>query len=487
MRLLLRWARRLAVALVLVWGTLVVGGGFQARARLEELKPWHRLVPKGEFRAADLTEKTTLADYVAREAGVFDEVRREIGGALAPEDRRVANRYFPGSPLSPDRLPGGNWNRTTELVPGTIRGGALLVHGLTDSPYSVRALAGIYRDEGFYALALRMPGHGTVPGALTEATWEDWLAAVRLGARHVRARIGPSAPLHFVGYSNGGALVLSCTLEALEDPALAKPDRLVLVSPMIGVTPAARLARAVSLLGAFRWFEKAKWTDVLPEYNPYKYNSFPANAGRQTWELTTRLDGQVRRLAAAGRAAEIPPILTFQSLVDGTVSTPAVLERLYSRLAPNGSELVLFDVNRAAEVRPFLTGDPEVLLTRAAADTGRRFTLSVVTNAGPETREVVARTSLPGESVAASAPLGLSWPEGVFSLSHIALPFRPDDPLFGIRPPAGPSDVVRIGALAPRGEWAAMAVPASTLMRLTSNPFFPYVEARVREAIRRAR
>jgi len=483
LKVVLRWLRRAVIALVLVWGTLVVGGGFEARLRLADLSPWHRLVPRAEMRAANLTDAATLADYLRSEKETFDEVKREIESKLPPEEKRLANRYWAESPLSPDRQPGGNRNRTYELVPEPVRGGVLLVHGLTDSPYSVRALAEIYRDEGFYALALRMPGHGTVPGALTEATWEDWLAAVRLGARHVRAKIGPKAPLHFVGYSNGGALVLSNALDAVEDPKLPKPDRLVLVSPMIGVTPAARLARAISLLGGLTYFEKAKWTDVLPEYNPYKYNSFPANAGRQTWELTASLRAQLQRLAAAGKAGEIPPILTFQSLVDSTVSTPAILDHLYARLAPNGSELVLFDVNRAAEVMPFLKGDSEALLSRATADPNRRCLLTVVTNANPGTREVVARSHPAAGGAPESVPLGLEWPEGVFSLSHIALPFRPDDPLFGIRPGAEPAGALRLGGLAPRGEWAAVAVPAATFMRLSSNPFFPYLEARLREAI----
>jgi alpha-beta hydrolase superfamily lysophospholipase len=73
------------------------------------------------------------------------------------------------------------------------------------------------RAQGYYALALRMPGHGTVPGALTEATAEDWMAAVRLGARHVRRTIGADQPMVLVGYSNGGGLGVRCALEAAAD------------------------------------------------------------------------------------------------------------------------------------------------------------------------------------------------------------------------------------------------------------------------------
>lgn len=87
----------------------------------------------------------------------------------------------------------------------------------------MRRLAEIYRGLGYYALVLRMPGHGTVPGALTEASWRDWAAAVRLGARHVRTRAGKGAPFHVVGYSNGGALAVDYALDVLEGARLRTP------------------------------------------------------------------------------------------------------------------------------------------------------------------------------------------------------------------------------------------------------------------------
>ena len=482
MRFVVRWLRRAVYSLVVVWATLVLGGAFGARARLPELKPWHLLVPRAEVRASEITETTTLADYLKREDETFAEVRREMGARIAPADLTAGNRYAPESPLNPDRAP-KNWNRSFELVPESVRGGVLLVHGLTDAPYSIRALAEIYRDHGFYALGLRLPGHGTVPGALTKTRWEDWMAAVRRGARHVRARAGAGAPLHMVGYSNGGALVLSYALDSLSDPKRAKPDRLVLVSPMVGVTPLAALARTVSRLGVVPYFAKAKWTDVLPEYNPYKYNSFPANAGQQTWELTSRLNGQLTKLFEAGRTGEIPPVLAFQSLVDATVSTPAIVDRLFSRLTGDGNELVLFDVSRTSTLKPFLKPESEALLARIVGDERRRYVLTVVTNADPESREVAAKSWAPGAAAPRVAPLALEWPEGVFSLSHIALPFRPDDPLFGIRP-AGPGEGgVRLGLLTPRGEKSTLVVPEDVLMRLASNPFFPYVEEKVREIL----
>ena len=90
----------------------------------------------------------------------------------------------------------------------------VLLHGLTDSPYSLRHIARRYREDGYVAVAIRMPGHGTVPSGLAAVEWEQWTAATRLAVREARRRAGPSAPLHVIGFSNGGALAMKYALEA---------------------------------------------------------------------------------------------------------------------------------------------------------------------------------------------------------------------------------------------------------------------------------
>ena len=54
-----RWGLRLAGATLLVLATVVIGRGFEARRDLP-LEPWHRLTPKAEMTAADLTPSFTL-------------------------------------------------------------------------------------------------------------------------------------------------------------------------------------------------------------------------------------------------------------------------------------------------------------------------------------------------------------------------------------------------------------------------------------------
>ncbi len=298
LRRLLKWMLYAAAGVLLVFATLLFARAFAAR-RLPPLKPWHHAL-SAEVTARDITDAWTLDDYLRREDEVFRQMNETVLPAAAPEDRTLSNRYWPDSPINPEKFP-KNWNRTYELLPeGEVRGGALLIHGLTDSPYSVKAEAELLRSLGYYALCLRMPGHGTVPGALTEANWEDWRAAVRLGVRHVRQRVGAKVPLVLGGYSNGGALSVQYALDALDQPRLPRPDRILLFSPMIGVSPFAGLARLVAAIGSIPYFARSRWMDVLPEYIPFKYDSFPAHAAMQTAELTAEIATAVQHASSLG-------------------------------------------------------------------------------------------------------------------------------------------------------------------------------------------
>jgi alpha-beta hydrolase superfamily lysophospholipase len=473
-----RWTARLLWSIALVLATLVIGGGLGARRRLPDLQPWHLIVPR-DARAADFSPRSTLADYLAIENAAFDTVHREIEQRLDPALRLTANRYNPDAISSPGRL-GTDWNRTQVLAPaGEIVGGALLIHGLTDSPYSMRTIGEDLRARGYYVLALRIPGHGTVPAGLTDVTWEDWLAAVRVGARHVRATIGADKPLVLVGYSNGGALAMKYALDALEGSGDPQPSRVALLSPMIGVAPFAWLARVISMLGPVPGFAKARWLDVYPEYNPFKYNSFAANAGLQTWRLTTTLQRQMLRVAGAGLAGKLPPVLTFHSLVDATVSTPAVVHAMYDVIADERSEIVLFDINRSSGLVPFIRADDATLLSSVTDGESRRYRRTLVTNLDPASLDVVEKSVAPGATAVARRPLGLAWPRDVFSLSHVAIPFPLSDPVYGREEGALRPAVIQLGLLSPRGERAVFSVPSDTLMRLTCNPFFDYMESRL--------
>ena len=363
-RKLILTAKILVASLALILVTLLGVRIYDSQRGLP-LEPWHTFIPT-ELSAAEL-DAADWKQYLAHEAAIFEELRREVTQKLPPHDRVPVNRYFDGSPVYPGRF-AQDFNRSFVLEPdGKPIGAAVLLHGLTDSPYSQRHIANFYRDRGFVAIVPRMPAHGTVPAALTDVEWDQWVAATRLAVREARRRTDPSAPLHIVGFSNGGALALIHTLDSLGDPKIARPDRLILISPMVGITSFARFAGLAALPAHLPAFAKAAWLSVVPEFNPFKYNSFPVNGATQTHRLTRVLQERIARYGREGKLKDLPPILTFQSVPDFTVSTRAILSALYAHLPANGSELVLFDVNRSVKFGPLLRPNADVAICTNSA------------------------------------------------------------------------------------------------------------------------
>ena len=449
------------------------------------LQPWHTFVPH-ELRVDEL-DASDWSRYLAQEQAIFESVRANVSQRLDPDARVPYNRYFEQSPVYPGRFK-QDWNRSYVMDPeGTPVGVVVLLHGLTDSPYSLRHVAQRFRERGFVAIGLRMPGHGTVPAGLTDVRWEDWMAATRLAVREARKRVPAPAPLHLVGFSNGGALAMKYSLDAIEDPALPRADRVVLFTPMIGITRFARFAGLAGLPAVLPPFANAAWLANLPEFNPFKYNSFPVNAARQSYRLTDALQAQIQRLARAGRLGPLPPVLTFQSVIDFTVSTPAILTALYSFVPDNGSEIVLFDVNRTVKFGPLLRPSAYVALDQLTPTSPQPYRFTAIVNAGDDTDATVERSIAPGQLQAVERKLDIAYPPGIFSLSHLAIPIPVNDPLYGIAPDPGSRSEfgLNLGVLDARGERGALIVDQDFLTRLPSNPFFPYLLARVEEGIDR--
>lgn len=514
-----RWIRiklRLAVIVLTVALTILMLRGCEAR-HMAELEIWHRIALDQEFDHSQRRSVRTLGDYLALEDRLFAELDERVYGPIAAKTAGGAsggelfNRYARTSRSHPENMP-TDFNRTQVLTPppeaggveapGNAVGGALLVHGLSDSPYSMRTVAELLHARGYYVVNLRVPGHGTTPGSLDTAHWRDWLAAVELGARHVKDAVGDK-PFVMVGYSNGGALVLKQTLDAITHPTDTgerRPiaDKLFLISPAIGITRFAKAGGIHRLLTWHSYFEQFAWRSITPEYDPFKYNSFPKNAGKQLSELTDRVRTQMKAVCAAGKSDQIPPIVTHQSVVDSTVLIRKTLE-FYDRLPDNGSELVIYDVNRASYLKHFVDDRQTELLELAMDRADLPYRLTVVGNVSSATLDTQAVSIGPGAAPTTVSPLSTPWPADVYSLSHIALPFPPDDPLYGRRravplqaereapgaplPPAAADDTATpdwpdlpIGSIELRGERHLLSISASDLIRLRQNPFFAELE-----------
>lgn len=458
-----------ALLVLLVVGVLYLNGR-------PDLSVWHTVDLDQEFTTR--SEVTDFAGYLALEQRLFEQLDRQV---YRDDEQRsgLIDRYVRGSLSDPGRW-SPNWNRSFELKSASPRGAVLLLHGMSDSPYSLRALGQTLHDQGYSVLGLRLPGHGTAPSGLVELRWQDMAAAVRLAVKHLKEQVG-DLPLYLVGYSNGAALAVHYALSTLQRPELPKSDGLVLISPAIGVTPAAAFAVWQARLGHLLGLDKLAWNSILPEYDPFKYNSFAVNAGDQVYRLTSEIQSQIDALNDSGELAQFPPLLAFQSAVDATVSTGALIEGLFSRLPPTSNEsrheLVLFDIDREAIIAPIIKDGVVADVVSLLRDTPRNYVLSVVTNEHTDSRQVEVISQVPGAAAPRHLDPGLQWPRGLYSLAHVALPFAPDDPVYA-QHPGRPSPGISLGNMALRGERGVLRISASELLRLRWNPFYSYLERR---------
>jgi alpha-beta hydrolase superfamily lysophospholipase len=446
------------------------------------LHPWHTEALNLEFTARKADEVRSFEDYLRLEERLLAQLEHKVYAKTGTGPEHALVRFSKGSIADPaTRTP--NWNRSFELRPMTPPiGGVLLLHGMSDSPYSLRALGEALHARGYQVLGLRLPGHGTAPSGLRTISVPDMTAAVRLAMDHLATGLGDK-PIHVIGYSTGATLALDFTLTALEGGAAPVPASLVLVSPAIGISAAAGLAAWKRRLSSVPGFGGLGWLVIEPEFDPYKYNSFATNAGEQVHRLTTSVGRRIEDLARRGSMAGFPPTLVFKSDVDATVSTTAVVQRLLGRLDADRHELVLFDINRFAAKSVLKVYDPQALSTSVMGSAGLPFAITLVTNEHAESAAVVALRQAPRSAELSPAePLGLEWPPGVISLSHVALPFPADDPLYGQRPPDN-DDVLFLGQMAIQGERGLLRLPSDWLLRIRHNPFYGYLEMRTLEWI----
>ncbi len=443
--------------------------------RRDDLELWHEVYLDEEFdKDGDVAD---FAGYLALEDRLFKQLDDEVYAKSGEATADSVQRYQRGSMMDPSNWE-RNWNRSFVLEAEESKAGVLMLHGMSDSPYSVRYLAEGFNDAGATVLALRIPGHGTVPTGLIRTKWQDMSAAVTIAMKHLKAELGDK-PLYLLGYSNGGALSVIYALDALEDASLPQIEGLMLMSPEIGVSPTAALAVWQGRIG--RWFsqEKLAWNSINMEYDPFKYRSFAVNAGDQAYRITLEIEKRMNELAEENALDEFPPVLTFQSAVDSTVSVNALISRFFAKLPKGGHEMVLFDINRLSLIKQVLAKDPKEELEQLLS-IDENFRLSVVANRidnGVMTRDLVLKSRAAGGGELVETPMNVQWPENVYSLSHIALPFPAHDMLYGEGGEDGKT--MTLGNLALYGERGTVQIPPGDMLRQRWNPFYDFMESRM--------
>lgn len=299
-----RTLRNILLALILV-PALLYGAAGVLLSQGKVLGPRHELAQAVGFDFST----GSYADYVAHARHMILATRLD-----APSAEVVDN-------LAPFVLePDASCSRSES---GKFARGAVLIHGLFDSPYSMRPFGEALRAQCFYVLGLLLPDHGTRPGDFLDARWQDWMEATHFAA----TQLAQHADAVFLsGHSAGGTLSL---LEAARNPDV---DALILFAPALGITPAAQYARYVALVG--KAFNGAAWYEVRPDEAVYRYESITFASAAETWELieTTKME-----LAAMRRQL---PVYMVASMQDNTVSSQEILDYMARNTHPASRTLL---------------------------------------------------------------------------------------------------------------------------------------------------
>lgn len=444
---------------------------FLYMSSLPSLSLWHTTILKNEFTAK--SEISNISEYFALEEKLFEELDVEIYDKIAQQKQNNINRYTNDSLSNPKRWK-KNWNKSFELTHKNAKGAALLIHGMSDSPYSLRSQAQYLHENGYWVLGLRMPGHGTIPSGLRNVKWQDAAAVVELGMKHL-SNVVKDKPIHMMGYSTGAPLALHYTLNALESESTQRlPSSLIFYSPAIGVSKAAPLAVWQSRIGYLLGLPKLEWNALLPEFDPYKYGSFAVNAGDQVYRLSKEVQEQFDAFKKHPSKKAFPPILSFSSILDSTVSVPAVVNKLFNRLPKAKHSLVLFDINHNFS-RNHLVKASVLNNIKALRNTPihKNYTFDLITNQQTKNNTLEKITNQTD-----TTSLKYKWPHGLYSLSHLAIPISLNDPLYGSKD-APKSPGISLGHLAIYGETGALQSSPASLLRQRWNPFHEYTKQRV--------
>ena len=200
--------------------------------------------------------------------------------------------------------------------------GALLIHGISDTAYSLKDIAEFLNSECVLIRAMLLPGHGTRPGDLLQVTKEEWIEAVDFGIRSLKNEV---EHVYLVGFSLGGLLATHAATNHTDISGL------VLLSPSLHVAYSP-------LLWQTRWLRHVHdWVDIDPNASPVRYHSMTTNGLAELMELrskTIRMLQQKKGLK--------PPVFAMLAEHDVSVNSRKTLKILHKMSSHEKSKFVYY-------------------------------------------------------------------------------------------------------------------------------------------------
>ena len=207
---------------------------------------------------------------------------------------------------------------TAPVLPGAepysasgSEGGALVLHGFTGCPQSMRALALALADAGLTVELPLLPGHGTAVEDMVPTRWDDWSGAAEAAYVELAARCTSVA---VVGLSMGGTLAVWLAERHPEIAALA------LVNPLIVPPDADTVAFVDALIDGGQEVGPGVGSDIALEgAEELAYSDLPLRAARSLFAAAATVEADL--------SAVIAPVLLFTSPQDHVVP-PVSSDRL---------------------------------------------------------------------------------------------------------------------------------------------------------------
>ena len=247
--------------------------------------------------------------------------------------------------------------------------GIILIHGLTETPFTLRDIQNRFQAKGYPAVSLLLPGHGLKPRGLLTVSHRDWIAVVTFALNDLRRYVDQ---VIIVGHSLGCALAIHAA-RAPDHQEFIKA--LILISPTLKISCRALLVQWSRHLGG-KW----SWLEIRRDDNLYKYESFPAYALYEAYQLT--------QLVAASQQPPISiPVFLAASAIDTTVLAEGTLA-WFRQLAHPLSKAIIYSP------QPIANPDPRMIIFNPL-DRKRR----------------------------------------ILGLSHLAIPVAPENPYYGAQDP----------------------------------------------------
>jgi len=217
-------------------------------------------------------------------------------------------------------------------APGSPRTGYLLLHGLTDSPYLLSAVARSLSSRSACSVvrSVLLPGHGTVPGDSLDVHRDQWRDITHYGVESFYGRVDE---LYLVGYSAGATLAVEYADQHRDDTILAG---LILLSPALALPDAS-----VAVSPYLRWF--VRWLSVEQEYDAAKYETLAINAGAEFYLLVKDMD------VPAIPVLDLPVFMVISG-ADTTVDVSAAERFFCENLAEGKRELLWYQSSQGGDL-----------------------------------------------------------------------------------------------------------------------------------------